>query len=63
MSTEANTFLENNDMINIIFNYIFGLAFQCSFSESLAINLLLCLFSPAVETKSKNHFFRKLVAC
>ena len=25
---EVNTFLENNKMINIIFNYILGLTFQ-----------------------------------
>ena len=28
---EANTFLENNKMINIIFNYIFGLALRIPF--------------------------------
>ena len=30
---EANTFLENNKMINIIFDYIFGLTFQSPFSK------------------------------
>ena len=29
---EANTFLENNKTINVIFNYIFGLPFQSPFS-------------------------------
>ena len=30
---EANTFLENNKVINVIFNYIFGLTFQNPFSK------------------------------
>ena len=33
MLAEANTFLENNKMINIIFNYIFGYTFQSPFCK------------------------------
>ena len=35
LSAQANTFLENNEMKNIILNYIFRLTFQSPFSWSI----------------------------
>ena len=34
ISAEANRFLKNNETVHIIFNYIFELTFESSFSKS-----------------------------
>ena len=53
--TEANTFLENNKMINIIFNYIFRLTFQSPFSKYFFIYIKL-------DKKHMNHYLQWMIS-